>query len=111
MVLKQIYRYAYFPIAGIDLDARRARTAAARESLDQRRGPRAPVLLRIGLGGLLGAAGAVADVEACCRETASATSIKLLVFIGILAFVGNLARLGRLPRTRPIVPGEIAVSD
>ena len=32
-------------------------------------------------------------------------------FVGILAFVGNLARLGRLPRTRPIVPGEIAVSD
>jgi len=25
--------------------------------------------------------------------------------------VGNLARLGRLPRTRPIVPGELAVSD
>ena len=36
---------------------------------------------------------------------------KLAVFIGILAFVGNLARLGRLPRTRPIVPGELAVSD
>ena len=38
-------------------------------------------------------------------------SMKLLVFAGILAFVGNLARLGRLPRTRPIVPGEIAASD
>jgi hypothetical protein len=38
-------------------------------------------------------------------------SFKLLVFLGILAWVGNLARLGRLPRTRPIVPGEIAVSD
>jgi hypothetical protein len=25
--------------------------------------------------------------------------------------LANLARLGRLPRTRPIVPGEIAVSD
>jgi hypothetical protein len=37
--------------------------------------------------------------------------VKLIVFIGILAFVGNLARLGRLPRTRPIVPGELAVSD
>ena len=37
--------------------------------------------------------------------------VKLLVFVGILAFVGNLARLGVLPRTRPIVPGELAVSD
>lgn len=36
---------------------------------------------------------------------------KLLVFVSILAFVGNLARLGRLPRTRPILPGELAVSD
>jgi len=36
---------------------------------------------------------------------------KLIVFVGILAFVGNLARLGVLPRTRPIVPGELAVSD
>ena len=37
--------------------------------------------------------------------------LKLVVFLGILAFVGNLARLGLLPRTRPIVPGELAVSD
>ena len=37
--------------------------------------------------------------------------LKLVVFVGILAFVGNLARLGLLPRTRPIVPGELAVSD
>ena len=37
--------------------------------------------------------------------------VKLGVFVGILAFVGNLARLGVLPRTRPIVPGELAVSD
>jgi len=35
----------------------------------------------------------------------------LCIFIGIIAFVGNLARKGRLPRTRPIVPGELAVSD
>jgi hypothetical protein len=36
---------------------------------------------------------------------------KLAVFVGILALVGHLARLGMLPRTRPIVPGELAVSD
>jgi hypothetical protein len=36
---------------------------------------------------------------------------KLAVFVGILAYVGRLARLGILPRTRPIVPGELAVSD
>jgi hypothetical protein len=36
---------------------------------------------------------------------------KLAVFVGILAYVGNMARRGLLPRTRPIVPGELAVSD
>ncbi|MEZ5287105.1 MAG: hypothetical protein R2712_20345 [Vicinamibacterales bacterium] len=36
---------------------------------------------------------------------------KLLVFVGILAAVGYMARLGMLPRTRPIVPGELAISD
>jgi hypothetical protein len=44
-------------------------------------------------------------------QTRASDVVKLVVFVGILAFVGNLARLGRLPRTRPIVPGEIAVSD
>jgi hypothetical protein len=33
------------------------------------------------------------------------------VFTGILAGVGWASRLGLLPRTRPIVPGELAVSD
>jgi hypothetical protein len=41
----------------------------------------------------------------------SADAIKLAVFVGILAYVGNMARRGLLPRTRPIVPGELAVSD
>jgi hypothetical protein len=44
-------------------------------------------------------------------HTRSADAIKLAVFVGILAWVANLARLGLLPRTRPILPGEIAVSD
>ena len=37
--------------------------------------------------------------------------VKLLIFVGILVYMGNLARRGLLPRTRPIVPGELAVSD
>jgi hypothetical protein len=41
----------------------------------------------------------------------AADVIKLVAFVGILLAVGYLSRLGVLPRTRPIVPGEIAVSD
>ena len=36
---------------------------------------------------------------------------KLLVFLGILGCAGWLSYRGKLPRTRPIVPGELAVSD
>ena len=38
-------------------------------------------------------------------------ALKLAAFVGILLSVGHGARLGLLPRTRPIVPGELAVSD
>ena len=37
--------------------------------------------------------------------------LKLAVFVGMLACVGWLSYRGVLPRTRPIVPGELAVSD
>ena len=38
-------------------------------------------------------------------------AFKLAVFIGILVVVGQMSRRGLLPRTRPIVPGEWAISD
>ena len=44
-------------------------------------------------------------------HTRSADALKLAVFLGVLAWAGNLARLGLLPRTRPILPGEVVVSD
>ena len=44
-------------------------------------------------------------------HTRSADALKLTIFVAILVYVGNLARRGLLPRTRPIVPGELAISD
>jgi hypothetical protein len=44
-------------------------------------------------------------------QTRTSDAIKLVIFIAVLAYVGNQARRGLLPRTRPIVPGELAVSD
>jgi len=41
----------------------------------------------------------------------TADAIKLTVFVGILVFTALLARRGVLPRTRRIVPGELAISD
>ena len=44
-------------------------------------------------------------------QTRTLDAIKLAIFVAILAWVGHMARRGLLPRTRPIVPGELAVSD
>jgi hypothetical protein len=41
----------------------------------------------------------------------AADVFKLVAFVGTMALVGNFARLGALPRTRPILPGELAISD
>ena len=43
--------------------------------------------------------------------TRGADALKLIAFVGILALVGRMARRGLLPRTRPIVPGQWAISD
>ncbi len=40
-----------------------------------------------------------------------ADALKLAIFTGILAAIARLAKRGILPRTRPIVPGELAISD
>ena len=37
--------------------------------------------------------------------------IRLCGFVGVLTLMGGLAVRGHLPRTRPILPGELAVSD
>jgi hypothetical protein len=42
---------------------------------------------------------------------AAADVVKLAAFVAILVAIGWCARLGLLPRTRPIVPGELAISD
>jgi hypothetical protein len=44
-------------------------------------------------------------------RTRTMDAVKLLVFTGVLALFGYFASRGLLPRTRPIVPGESAVSD
>jgi len=44
-------------------------------------------------------------------RTPASDATKLAVFAGILAMGGILAWRGALPRTRPIVPGEWAISD
>mgnify|MGYP004249636429 CR=1 FL=1 len=37
--------------------------------------------------------------------------VKLCTFLAVLVFIGWLSFWGKMPRTRRIVPGELAVSD
>jgi hypothetical protein len=44
-------------------------------------------------------------------ETRLGTLLKLIIFLSVLVLVGLAGVSGLLPRTRPIVPGELMVSD
>ena len=108
--LKQIYQIAYFPIAvaiwilGAAGRLPRVQRSTAGEGHERRYFYGTVWAMCI-------AQPALWIMWNVLPNTRAGNALKLAVFIGILVFVGNLARLGRLPRTRPIVPGELAVSD
>lgn len=108
--LKEMYRAAYFPIAGTmwTLGAfgflPRVKASTQGEGHERRY--------------FYGSVWAVAIAQPVLwllwkilPQTRPADVFKLVVFVAVLAAVGHMARLGLLPRTRPIVPGELAVSD
>jgi len=108
--LKQLYRYGYFPLAGsiwlLGALGCLPRVKASTEGEGHER--------RYFYGSVWAVCWAQPALWLMWKvipNTRTGDSVKLIVFVGILAWVGNLARLGRLPRTRPIVAGEIAVSD
>jgi hypothetical protein len=108
--LKQMYAVAYFPIAGtmwlLGALGRLPRVKASTQGEGHER--------RYFYGSVWAVAIAHPILWLLWKvvpETRTGDAIKLIVFVGVLAFVGHLSRLGLLPRTRPIVPGELAVSD
>lgn len=108
--LKQLYAYGYFPIAGTlwTLGALgllpRVKRSTKGEGHERRY--------------FYGSVWAVAAAQPALwflwkivPATRLGDVFKLSIFIGILAVVGQMSRRGLLPRTRPIVPGEWAISD
>jgi hypothetical protein len=108
--IMRIYQYAYFPIAGTVWvlgalgQLPRVKPSTAGEGHERRY--------------FYGAAWAVAIAQPVLlvmwKVLPAGTfydTVKLVVFTGILVSVGWCAYRGLLPRTRPIVPGELAVSD
>jgi hypothetical protein len=108
--LKQIYWYAYFPLAGTIWllgalgQLPRVKPSTKGEGHERR-------YFYGSVWAVCWAQPALWLLWKVVPQSRPGDALKLVVFLGILAFVGNLARLGRLPRTRPIVPGELAVSD
>lgn len=108
--LLQIYRYGYFPLAitiwllGAIGILPRVKPSTRGEGHERRYfyGSVWAVIIAQPILGLL---------WKVLPHTRTADAIKLIVFVATLAFVGWLAALGVLPRTRVIVPGELAVSD
>ena len=108
--LKQIYQAAYFPLAGsiwlLGALGQLPRVKASTKGEGHER--------RYFYGSVWAVCIAQPVLWLLWRvlpRTQALDVLKLAVFLGLLAWIGNLARRGLLPRTRPIVPGEIAVSD
>ena len=108
--LKQIYQYGYFPVAvaiwvvgGLGL-LPRVKASTKGEGYERRY--------------FYGAVWASCVAQPVLGilwkllpHSRVADSAKLLAFSGLLAWMARLAQRGVLPRTRPIVPGELAISD
>jgi hypothetical protein len=108
--LKEMYRYGYFPIAGtiwlLGALGQLPRVKASTKGEGHERRYFYGTVWAVSL-----AQPALWLMWKVLPRTRVGDSLKLLLFVAILAFMGVLAKRGRLPRTRPIVPGEIAVSD
>jgi hypothetical protein len=108
--LKQIYQYGYFPLAtaiwaigGLGL-LPRVKPSTKGEGYERRYFYGAVWASCV-------AQPALGILWKLLPHTRAADASKLLAFTGLLAFMSWLAQRGVLPRTRPIVPGEVAISD
>ena len=108
--LKQIYEYGYFPLAialwavgGLGLLPRVK--ASTKGEGHERRYFYGAVWASCVAQPVLGI------MWKLLPHTRAADAVKLVVFTVLLVFFGMLARRGLLPRTRPILPGELAISD
>jgi hypothetical protein len=108
--LKQIYQYGYFPIAGaiwiLGAAGVLPRVKASTKGEGHER--------RYFYGAVWASCVAQPVLGILWKllpHSRPADAVKLVIFTGILAYFGWLAGHGVLPRTRPIVPGELAISD
>jgi hypothetical protein len=109
-MLRQMYDAAYFPIAGafwfLGLIGRLPRVMASTKGEGTER--------RYFYGTVWAVTTAQIVLLAIWKllpRTHFTDVFKLVVYSALLLFMALLAYQGRLPRTRPIVPGELAIAD
>jgi hypothetical protein len=108
--LKQIYRYAYFPLCALILllgllgKLPRVSHSTRGEGTERRYFYGSVWAVTVAQTTLLVLWKVLPNTQVACL-------IKLAVFVAVLAIMGLLALRGKLYRTRPIVPGETMVAD
>lgn len=109
-VLRQIYVYGYFPLAGaIWLAGALGRLPRVKPSTQGEGHERRYFYGTVWAVSI--AQPVLGVLWKLLPRSRIGDAVKLAVFTAILAFIGNLARKGELPRTAPILPGEEIISD
>ena len=108
--MKQIYTYAYLPLAAVILLLGAAGKLPRVESSTRSEGTHRRYFY--------GSVWAVTAAQTlllvlwkALPQTSATSLIKLVAYVGALALMGWFAYRGMLPRTRPILPGECMVAD
>jgi hypothetical protein len=109
-ILKQIYEYAYFPIAvpiwvlGALGRLPRVKPSTQGEGVERR-------YFYGSVWAMCIAQPVLWVLYLMLPRNRTADIVELAVYVGLLSLVGYLSYKGHLPRTRKIVPGEIAALD
>jgi hypothetical protein len=112
--MKEIYTYAYSPLCALILllglmgKLPRVGPSTKREGIERRYFYGSVWAVTIAQTLLLIVWKALPSAIA---STQTGSLIKLIVFVGALVLMGLATWRGLLPRTRPILPGELMVSD
>jgi len=108
--MKQIYNYAYFPLCALILilgafgKLPRVGPSTKTEGMERR-------YFYGSVWAVTGAQTLLLVLWKTVPHTETGNLIKLFAYVAALLFMGMLAARGKLYRTRPILPGELIVSD
>ena len=108
--MKQIYYYAYLPLAAVILLLGGLGKLPRVESSTRKEGTHRRYFYGT-VWAVTAAQTVLLILWKALPQTQETSWVKLAAFVGVLAVMGWLSYQGVLPRTRPILPGESMVAD